>query len=210
VRAAGENFRRQAADLGNTAEGAVREVEDVYGKLKSQTGELFATGDRVAAKAEELGGVFERQVGELIRTSDAAAQQAASLKQMRAEVGLESFLQGAAFVVERLQSIAVDVARLFQPDIDDETWRRFQKGDQAVFVRRLLKTLDRSKIDQARRKVAEDGQFRHYVVRYVNEFENLLSRAKTSDRADVLTATFTSAEVGKLYLLLARVLGRIE
>ena len=33
---------------------------------------------------------------------------------------------------------------------------------------------------------------------------------KVADRADVLTGTFTSAEVGKLYLVLARALGRLE
>ncbi|MBY0431489.1 MAG: hypothetical protein K2Q10_09850, partial [Rhodospirillales bacterium] len=56
----------------------------------------------------------------------------------------------------------------------------------------------------------EDSQFRELVSRYLGEFESLLDMARKSERPDILTAVFTSAEVGKLYLLLARALGRVE
>ena len=42
------------------------------------------------------------------------------------------------------------------------------------------------------------------------EFEGLLHRVQGCDRPDVLTAAFTSSDVGKLYLTLAKGLGRIE
>lgn len=59
-------------------------------------------------------------------------------------------------------------------------------------------------------KFEDDGEFRDYVLRYLAEFEALLNQARNSDYPDVLTGTFTSSEVGKLYLVIARSLGRLE
>jgi hypothetical protein len=113
-------------------------------------------------------------------------------------------------MVEKLQSLSVDISRLFQSDIDDKTWREFHSGDQSVFLRKILKNLDRTQIAAIREKYEDDGDFRDYVNRYIAEFETLLNQARAADRADVLTGTFTSAEVGKLYLVLSRALGRLE
>jgi hypothetical protein len=42
----------------------------------------------------------------------------------------------------------------------------------------------------------------------MDQFEQLLAQARTVDRADVMGATFVTADVGKLYLVLANALGR--
>ena len=79
-----------------------------------------------------------------------------------------------------------------------------------MFLRKILKNLDRNQINAIRTRYEDDGQFRDYVNHYIADFETLLNQARAADRADVLTGTFTSAEVGKLYLVLARALGRLE
>ena len=142
--------------------------------------------------------------------SKAAETQSRSIAQQTANAQVESFLQTAAYVVERLQSLSVDISRIFQSGVDDKTWREFHAGDQSVFLRKILKNLDRHQMQAIRARYEEDGQFRDYVNRYLAEFETLLNQARAADRADVLTGTFTSAEVGKLYLVLARSLGRLE
>jgi hypothetical protein len=38
----------------------------------------------------------------------------------------------------------------------------------------------------------------------MSEYETLLKAARMNDRADVLTAVFTSADMGRLYTTLAR------
>ena len=62
------------------------------------------------------------------------------------EVGIERFLQNAAFIIERLQSLAVDITRVYQAQVDEEIWKKFYKGDTAVFLRHLLKSLSRSEL----------------------------------------------------------------
>ncbi len=53
-----------------------------------------------------------------------------------------------------------------------------------------------------------DSEFWKYVVRYLLEFEVLLKEAKKRDQEGLLKNTFLSSDVGKVYMLLARALGR--
>ena len=59
-------------------------------------------------------------------------------------------------------------------------------------------------------KYREDDEFRRYVRRYLDHFERLLSEANESDPENLLNPTFLSADVGKLYLLLAGAIGRLN
>jgi hypothetical protein len=210
VRGSTESWKKQSRELTDTGTAAVEQVQAALEKLRANTLELFSTGEKVQAKTDSLGAAFDRQVDGLIRASDAAQAQAAGLQKTRSEVDVDGFFKSASFIVEKLNSLAVDIARMFQPDIDDETWRRFHKGDQSIFVRRMVKSLDKAQISAIRGKMEEESEFRGFVTRYVNEFETLIARARTTDRGEIIAAAFTSSDVGKLYLVLARAMGRIE
>jgi hypothetical protein len=45
---------------------------------------------------------------------------------------------------------------------------------------------------------------------YLNQFETLLAQARECDHMDVLGATFVTADVGKLYLILSNAVGRLK
>ena len=49
---------------------------------------------------------------------------------------------------------------------------------------------------------------RRYVLRYVDQFERLLADTRGADPENLLHSTFLTADVGKLYLMLNRALGR--
>ena len=55
-----------------------------------------------------------------------------------------------------------------------------------------------------------DEIFRKLVSRYIDHFEKLLSEAKENDSENLLGSTFLSADVGKLYMLLGRSVGRLN
>jgi hypothetical protein len=86
--------------------------------------------------------------------------------------------------------------------------KRYQKGDRSVFARRLLRQRDRFTRSEIERLYEQDDNFREQASRYMSQFESLLSQANESDPEQVLSAAFLTADVGKLYLLLARSLGR--
>ena len=101
-------------------------------------------------------------------------------------------------------SATVDIARIFQPSVEEELWKRYYKGDQGVFLRHITKTLSRQKFEAIQKKYQTDDKFRSYVMRYLKEYSALIKHARATDRAEVLTTTFSTSDMGKLYMLLSK------
>ena len=72
----------------------------------------------------------------------------------------------------------------------------------------MLGMRERSRLAAVAQRYREDGEFREYVNRYIAQFENTLGEAKKRDMDGVLATTFLTADVGKVYMLLIRALGR--
>ncbi|MBC8159282.1 MAG: hypothetical protein H8E94_08125 [Alphaproteobacteria bacterium] len=130
------------------------------------------------------------------------------LRERSGQIAVDDFLKRATFISERLQSIAVDMNRLMETTISEDDWRRFNRGEKGIFVRKMLGFREKSKLAAIREKHRTDSEFRDYVGRYLNQFETLLSDAKKSDHQGVLSTTFLASDMGKLYMLLARSLDR--
>ena len=114
-------------------------------------------------------------------------------------------------MIEDLNSQAIDLTRLFEGEVPEELWKRHRKGDRSIFARRLARPKDESYIaPKIVERFKEDERFREQATRYINQFESLMSQASGCDPEHVLSATFLTADVGKLYLLLSRSLGRTQ
>jgi hypothetical protein len=75
-------------------------------------------------------------------------------------------------------------------------------------VRKMLGFREKAKLNIVRDKYQRDSEFRDYVTRYLAEFEGLLQQAQELDQESLLRGTFLASDVGKVYMLLARALGR--
>jgi len=114
----------------------------------------------------------------------------------------------SSFINERLQSLAVDMNRVLETQISEDDWQRFNRGEKGVFVRKMLGFREKVKLASIKEKYQTDSEFRDYVSRYLTEFEVVLDEAKKRDQEGLLKSTFLSSDVGKVYMLLARALGR--
>ena len=130
-----------------------------------------------------------------------------ALQGRKAEAGIQDFVNQASFISERLQSIAVDMSRVMETQITEDDWRRFNKGEQGIFVRKMLGFREKAKLVSIRDKYQVDGEFRDYVTRYFSEFEVLLDESKKPDQEGLLKSIFLSSDVGKVYMLLGPCLG---
>ena len=110
--------------------------------------------------------------------------------------------------MERLQSVAVDLSRILETEITEEDWRRYNKGEKGVFVRKMLGFREKARLLSIADKYQSDGDFRTYVGRYLSEFARMLEDAKLRDPDGILRATMLSSDLGKVYMILARALGR--
>jgi len=77
-------------------------------------------------------------------------------------------------------------------------------------VRGILSEDEREARDVIQGKYEHDDDFRKYVSRYIEHFKKLLTEANECDPENLLSSTFLSADVGRLYLLLARAVGRLN
>jgi hypothetical protein len=111
-------------------------------------------------------------------------------------------------MIDELNTLALDIHRLLDSDIPEDIWKAFRQGDRSVFARRLFRLKDSYTIPAIEQRFDRDDRFRDMVSRYMNKFEDLLRESNTADPESVLNATFITADVGKLYLVLSRSLDR--
>ena len=94
----------------------------------------------MAAITEQTGRasqVFGRQVDQLMSTAAKASETAKHLDDAHDRAHTGKFLEHTTYVIEQLHSLAVDIARIFQPSVEEELWKRYYKGDQGVFLRHI-------------------------------------------------------------------------
>ena len=137
------------------------------------------------------------QVKELVQSSRDAEEQLAALEEARADASVDQFLHNASFIVERLESLSIDISRAYGVEMIDEMWQKFHRGDHSVFLRSLVKMFNKNEYVRIKEHYERDAQFRDFVTRYLAEFEALLNSSGETDRADVLAAAFTSADRGQ-------------
>jgi hypothetical protein len=204
----GDLAERKAEALTQAAETALTRTQDLGKAMETRGTGLEKRVLDVTRRVEAMGQSFREQASDLIAASDAAAQQARELTAKAGEHKREVFLRSATVMIEELNSVAFDIDRLLEDDVPDDLLKRYQKGDRSVFARRLLRQRDRFTRGEVEKLYARDPKFRDQAGRYMSQFESLLNQANDSDPDQVLSAAFLTADVGKLYLLLARSLGR--
>ncbi len=176
--------------------------------MRSHADALSQTTAQAAESAEVAARLMERQTQEMRETTNEARTLIETLKERRGKAAMSDFMQQAGYVNERLQSLAVDMNRVLETTISEDDWRRYNKGETGVFVRKMLGFREKVKLNIVRDKYQRDGEFRDYVTRYLGEFDELLGQANNLDQGSLLRGTFLASDVGKVYMLLARALGR--
>jgi DNA repair exonuclease SbcCD ATPase subunit len=183
-------------------------VDESREKLADESERLLQVTRKATQSAEDTAQSFVRHGSLILKAADDIAQQADRLKDNQTKAQRETFLSSVKFVVESLHSLAVDVARHLESDIDDKAWRSFQKGDVASFTRRLVEIAPHIPLPHAREKFEKDGEFRNYTQRYLRQFEELLDQARTLDHGELLVGAFASSDMARLYRVLCDVAGR--
>ena len=114
----------------------------------------------------------------------------------------------AAVMIDELNGLALDIHTLLDSEVPEEVWKRYRDGDRSIFARRLFKMKDSYVIPAIQQRYQRDDKFQDMVDRYIRKFEELLANSASADPESVLNAAFITADVGKLYLVMSRSLGR--
>ncbi len=113
-------------------------------------------------------------------------------------------------MLEKLDSLSVDIARMIDHDAAVELWDRYKRGERNVFTRRLYTLQGQQTFDEIRRRYRRDEEFRQTVDRYIEEFERLLDEASDNGRNQQVANGYLTSETGKVYTMLAHASERFE
>ena len=144
----------------------------------------------------------------MISASRSAEEYINALDKKKEEADTDRFMKEASFILERLQSVGVDMSRIYTPNIEEDLWKRYYSGDRSAFIRYLSRALDKQQVRKITEMFTENSEFREYVSRYISEFDGVLARAQENERSDVLTGVLLGSEAGRLYMLLSRIFNK--
>ena len=162
-------------------------------------------------KASEVGNVFSRQAETLTSASTEAENQAAIIRRNAFDSRRDMFLRASKFVIEDLNSTAIDLNRLMDSEKSQKLWSKYSKGDRGIFVRGIISDDERQARSVISTKYEDDEEFRRYVQRYLDHFgKDCCLKPMRAIRKTFSSSTFLLADVGKLYLLLARAVGLLN
>jgi hypothetical protein len=208
IQSVGESFDRTTRGLNLASEQAQEKLGAAERRLAEETRLLTTASDRSTSEARAAATLFQNQATALVTASSTARAEAERLASNELTVKRASFLRASRLIVDSLNSLAIDFSRTLDPTLSERLLRDFIGGDRGVFVRRLLRLSFGEAEGKIRDRYRDDSEFRRYADEYLMQFDRVLNEAKEVDPENILSATFLTADVGKLYLVLSTILGR--
>lgn len=210
IRSSGEVFLKQSGVLVAATDDTVKKVTDVMGILDASAEKFTTHGDEMIKKSINFNEVINKQLKTLLDTTQKTDSKLTDMEKRYENITVDSFLKDASNIIEQLETISVDINRIFNPSTEEELWKKYYNGDTAAFVRHLAKTMTKQQVLSIRGKFEKDLDFRNLVTHYLAEFETLITRARNNERSGILLSVISGADIGKVYYILAKSLDKIN
>lgn len=184
----------------------VRLNDDVAVQMEA----LAAVAERATEAAR---GASERLTRQMLAIGEAAAAVEGRISEHETAARAqqeEGFPRQSALLIESLNSLAIDVAKILSNDVTDSAWASYLKGDRGIFTRRAVRLIDTGEAREIVRHYEAEPEFREQVNRYVHDFEALLRRILAEPGGSPLGVTLLGSDVGKLYVALAQAIERLR
>jgi hypothetical protein len=191
--ALGDALAQHAERLDAMAVGLEADGRALDTTARERQAELGRAAQELAAEAERIAAALRAQRETLAPAAPAAPTTDGS------------FLQASAAAIARLEILSADIGHALLPAPLDELSARFGRGDRAVFARALFA----APVADFRRRYEGESTLRGAVDAYVAAFEALVGEPAKHGLPNVLNAMFLSSDFGRLYVALARGIGRV-
>ena len=124
---------------------------------------------------------------------------------------IDDFMQNSSAVIAELENLSIDITAIFnrKGDIDD-LWKKYNAGDMEVFARYLAKNMTKKEVEKIRKDYEEKSDFRLIINKYLDDFDSLVNSAKNNARGSALLAMLSGSDIGKIYYIISRALGKIK
>lgn len=193
-------------------------LKQMTGKIAAVNDELSTTGNKIGETLSQYEGklsgfsdTINRHIEDLSTNYDKAQQQIEALEQKYKVSNIDMFMKNSADIISELEALAIDVHGIFNKQgKDDELWKQYYAGDHGVFVRYLSNNMSKNEIVAIRQDYENKPDFRVVVDKYIDDFNSLIAAARNNNRAGTLLALISGSDIGKVYYVLARALGKLN
>ena len=210
VRASHEAFKEQSDNLRATADETLTKVSEVMGSFSGSLEEFTAKSNAIVDSTSNFNGVIKKQIELLDIGAKQAGSELADIEKRYREMKVENFLKNATSIIEKLETLAVDINMIFNPESQDKLWQKYYEGDTDVFVRYLSRTMSRKQVVAIKEEFEKNPEFRKMVNAYMGEFEELINRARGCEKSGILLSVISGADIGKIYYVIARALDKLN
>lgn len=206
-----QDFHKEIGELTDQASGDILMMREMLSKTLELAAEDIRDARKMAGQERDLALADMRSASDtIIRQSDELMQAIDARERALADRMRDDFLKTASLMIEQMQSSAIDIARLTSVEVPDREWRRYLGGESNVFARALVKLAPKDLRKRIKERLKNNEEFRKYAVRYVKDFEALIARASADSRSRTLSVTLISSEIGRLYVVLAQCMKRLN
>jgi len=210
IRTSGEVFIKQSGVLVAATDDTLNKVQGAMDNLLGATNEFDRRGENIVKQSIHFNEVISSQIKSLNDNTRKAEDVLKTLTQNYQGIQIDAFLKNASTIIERMETMSVDINRVFNAKDEDDLWKKFYNGDTSVFVRYLARNMTKQQITAIRNEFEKNSDFRNLVNGYLSEFETLIERAKANERSGILLSVISGADIGKLYYILAKTLDKVK
>lgn len=217
------------ANQSKTNAGLLIEQDEYVNKslasLKQISSQIAALNKDMSATAGNVGKtltayehkmtVFSKAVGEHLASLNdnygKTQKQYDEFNQKFKVASIDTFMKNSADIISELETISIDINSIFNKSGDDEAlWKKYYEGDHSVFVRYLSKNMTKKEVIAVREDYEKKPDFRVVVDKYLDDFNSLIEAARSNNRASTLLALISGSDIGKVYYILSRALGKVN
>ncbi|HJN23144.1 MAG TPA: hypothetical protein QF509_04435 [Rhodospirillales bacterium] len=141
-----ETLSLRVGEIGEVAAETLSKMEVWDKSLNKRSRGLSDASDEITRQVLEASAAINSRTQEMKEVSGQAGALVNELKERAEQTGVADFLRRATFITERLQSLAVDMTRLLETHISEDDWHRFNKGENGIFIRKMLGFKEKSRL----------------------------------------------------------------
>lgn len=179
--------------------------------MSSTAGNVGKTLSAYENKMSAFSKVMGEHLSDLNENYDKTQKQYDEFNQKFKVASIDSFMKNSADIISELETISIDINSIFNKTGDDEVlWKKYYEGDHSVFVRYLSKNMTKKEVVAVREDYEKKPDFRVVVDKYLDDFNSLIEAARSNNRASTLLALISGSDIGKVYYILSRALGKVN
>lgn len=191
--------------IGSMVDGVQDSLEKSTRNFTDKAGQLASVSREATIAADQAANVFVKRTETMRRAANETSDNVQKLEKTQKNRSQDAFMGSAKFVIESLNSLAVDITRAIDGGIHERMWKAYKGGDLGIFTTYLVSIEDELPIDEYQRKFIKESEFRSYILSFIGQYEEMMTQATKIDHGGLLLTTFGTSDVGKLYRMLCNI-----